>query len=132
MKVTVTFEDKLLTSFSDKGVLDLKELEQDLYNYFSKSSKASYLGKDGPFNRPDNIREVELHHLHFYVDTVSCPSKWAEKSTSDSYIVYTYGFMDEEAYRVIDIIGDGAHKKCKNYSLMRDYKFLAEKFRNNS
>lgn len=132
MKVTVTFEDKLYDTFSDKKVADLNALEQDLTNYFSssKSSRPDYIGKDVPFERPDNITDVELHHIHFYVDNVSCKSTWSQKSTSDSYIVYTYGFMNEEAYHVVDIIGDNAHQACKDYCLMRTYKVIAENFRN--
>lgn len=132
MKVNITFEEKLYDAFSDKAVVDLDALEQDLSTYFSssKSLRPYYLGKDAPFERPDNIRDTELHHIHFYVDTVSCHSTWTQGSTSDSYIVYTYGYMNEEAYHVIDIIGNNAHKECRNHSLMRSYKLIAEDFRN--
>jgi hypothetical protein len=126
---TVTFQSELYDVFSDKTVVDLDSLGQDLSNYFSDYSKIPYLGKDTPFERPDNIRDVELHHIHLYVDTVSCLFTWNQKSTSDSYIVYTYGFMNEDAYHIIDIIGDDAHRRCRDFSLMRKYKYLAEHVR---
>jgi len=132
VRVSVSFESKLYANYISEGQKKyLDDLESDLVSYF-ESNKAivpAYLGKDAPFTRPENITDVELHHIHMYVEGVSCQSKWSQKNTSNTYIIYTFGYMNEESYQVIDIIGDGAHEACRKDSLMRDYKYHAERFR---
>jgi hypothetical protein len=133
VKVSVSFENKLYAAYVSEGEEKLLDaIQSDLVSYFesNKAVAPNYLGKDAPFTRPENITDVELHHIHMYIDGVSCKGTWSQQNTSDSYIVYTFGYMDVEAYQVIDIIGDGAHEACRKKSLMTTYKLHAEDFRN--
>jgi hypothetical protein len=132
MKVSVSFESKLYTAYVMQGEEKaLDDMKSDLVSYFESNRAVApcYLGKDAPFKRPENITDAELHHIHMFVDGVSCKSRWNQKNTSDTYIVYTFGYMNEEAYQVIDIIGENAHEVCRSDSRMRDYKVHAEDFR---
>tara|TARA_Y100000310_G_scaffold329569_1_gene399681 strand:- start:920 stop:1315 length:396 start_codon:yes stop_codon:yes gene_type:complete len=128
MEVSVEFSAKLEAGIEQYG-FQLDPLRADLEAYFSGIKKPPYLGKDAPFERPDGIEEAEVHHLHVFVEGISCPDTWEKKKTSDSYIVYTYGYMNEDAHLIMAIIKDDAHEKCRNHSTMRDFKKVAEDFR---
>jgi len=131
MEVSLTFSASLEAGMKKIGH-DLEPLEKDLKTYFTTQEKPSYLGKDAPFFRPDNIEESEVHHLHLYIEGISCPNKWEKNKTSDSYIVYTFGYMNEESHYVFAMIHDKAHDKCKDYSYMRSLKHMADEFRDNN
>jgi hypothetical protein len=128
----VTFEEQLESQLSAKG-FKLELLEKDLTTYFSsnKSKRPYYLGKDAPYLDPSHVQESEIHHIHIFVDGISCPHHWSAAKTSNSYIVYTFGWDNEEAYHVIDFLSEDAHIKSRanNYSLIIKYKVVADKFR---
>lgn len=129
MEVSLQFSASLEAGIKKLGK-DVDPLKKDLKTYFTTQEKPHYIGKDAPFLRPDNIQDSEVHHLHIYIEGVSCPDKWERNKTSDSYIVYTYGYMNEEAHYVFAVIHDNAHEKCKDYGYMRGLKQTADDFRN--
>ena len=110
--------------------LDLEPLKADLEGYFGdENKKPDYLGKDVRYSRPEGIEDSELHHVHIYVDGVSCKDTWKYSKTSNSYIVYTFGFFEEDHYHVVAFLDEKAHEKCRNDSFMRDLKKVADNFR---
>ncbi|WP_345868100.1 type II toxin-antitoxin system YafO family toxin [Shewanella algae] len=138
-QATVTYEPGLEAHFEQHG-FDLKQLTQDLVIYFSsnKQQRPPYLGKDAPFFRPDNVSEHEVHHIHMFVQGITDPQNWSgaynpNKRTSDSYLVYTYGYFEESSYRVLGFVEKDAHQKCRTnqdgYRLVRDFMYAADKFR---
>jgi len=138
LSILVTFKDGIEEKLKAAG-FELSKLKKDLELYFStkalkKRIKADYIGKDAPFTRPSTILEAEVHHIHIFVKGITCPQEWAQKRipTSDSYIVYTFGAIEANAYHIIDFIDNGAHEKCElpdNFSRLTTYKVEAEKFR---
>ncbi|MGL5027983.1 MAG: type II toxin-antitoxin system YafO family toxin [Shewanella oncorhynchi] len=138
MPTIVTFRDGIEEKLKAAG-FELSQLKQDLEQYFAtkalkKRIRASYLGRDVPFTRPSTIMDAEVHHIHIFVKGITCPQEWAQKytPTSDSYIVYTFGSIESNAYHVLDFIDNDAHGKCElpdNYSRLTTYKFEADKFR---
>lgn len=132
MRVNVTFHDKIEDQLRAQG-FDLEPLRKDLIGYFesNKRKRPSYLGKDAPYTRPYGVESCEIHHVHVYIDGVSCPQTWKDRKTSDACLVYTFGFFDEESYFVMDFLSKEAHERSKanNYSLITTYKVIAEDFR---
>lgn len=130
MVSTVTFMEGLEAELKRMG-FELTQLKKDLEAYFdsNKRKKPAYLGKDAPFLRPESMFDAEVHHLHVYVNGVSCHKTWLAGKTSNSYLVYTSGDLDHDQYLVMDVIQDDAHNICKSHSLMRGYKQKAKDFR---
>ncbi|MBU1393018.1 type II toxin-antitoxin system YafO family toxin [Shewanella sp. NKUCC05_KAH] len=132
MAATVTFEQNLESQLAAKG-FKLTQLKNDLELYFSseKTKRAYYLGKDTPYRDPKHVKDSELHHIHIFVKGISCPQIWGAARTSNSYIVYTFGYFDEDAIHVIDFLSEQAHEKSRanNYSLIIQYKVVADNFR---
>jgi hypothetical protein len=128
----ITFEQEIEEKLKAQG-FELSALSKDLKLYFdtNRAKKPKYIGKDTPYTRPAQISESEIHHIHIFVEGISCPHAWNTARTSDSYIVYTFGYFDEDAIRVIDFLSKDAHDRSKenNYSLMRKYKTVADRFR---
>jgi hypothetical protein len=134
MEVSIKFSKRVETELGQYSV-KLEELKVDLIKYFQSDGRErpEYIGKDAPFIRPDTITDSEVHHLHIYIKGVSCITTWNKKNTSDSYLIYTYGDMNEEAYYVFGFIYDDAHDKCKlpkGNSLLTSFKIEADDFRN--
>jgi hypothetical protein len=126
---TVTFTEGLEDELNQHG-FELTELKQDLKAYFdsNKRQKPYYFGKDAPFTRPDSIWGSQVHHIHLYINGVSCDKLWMGK-TSDTYLVYTFGDLDTDQYLVLDFLADNAHEQCKKHTLMTTYKVEADSFR---
>lgn len=136
MPTTITYNKRIKEKLESAG-FELTLLTKDLNQYFSTKYtnnriKADYLGKDVQFYRPDSIFDAQVHHIHVFVDGISCSDRWLNQAepTSDSYIVYTYGDLDTNAYLVLDFIDNDAHVKCRDRTLMTGYKIEAEDFRN--
>ncbi|MDH0447079.1 type II toxin-antitoxin system YafO family toxin [Shewanella sp. GD04112] len=132
MAATVTFEDNLESQLAAKG-FKLTQLKEDLELYFNseKTKRVAYLGKDAPYRDPSHVQDSEIHHIHIFVKGISCPDTWNAAKTSNSYIVYTFGYFDEDAIRVIDFLSEKAHERSRanNYSLIIKYKVVADNFR---
>lgn len=132
MVAKVTFEANLERQLKAKG-FKLTTLQSDLETYFSsnKLKRPDYLGKDAPYLDPSHVQDSEIHHIHIFVKGISCPHDWNARRTSNSYIVYTFGYFDEEAVRVIDFLSEEAHQRSRanNYSLIIQYKVVADNFR---
>jgi hypothetical protein len=134
MDVSLKFSSCVETKLGQYGY-DLEPLRIDLIEYFESNGRKrpKYIGKDAPFTRPNTITDSEVHHLHMYIEGVSCTKKWKEQRTTNSYLVYTFGDMNEEAYYVIGFIHDYAHEKCKlpeGHPLLTGFKIAADDFRN--
>ncbi len=130
--VKVTFESNLETQLNEKG-FKLTELQTDLETYFGsdKRKRPHYLGKDAPYLDPRQVQDSEIHHIHIFVKGISCPQTWGAGKTSNSYLVYTFGYFDENAVHVIDFLSEQAHQRSRenNYSLIIKYKVVADNFR---
>lgn len=132
MASQITFEKGIEDELKAQG-FELTALSKDLKLYFdtNRERKPKYIGKDTPYTRPAQISDSEIHHIHIYVDGISCPHAWNSSRTSNSYLVYTFGYFDEDAIRIIDFLSNDAHElsKANGYSLMRKYKTVADRFR---
>jgi hypothetical protein len=130
--VQVTFASNVESQLNEKG-FKLDSLKHDIALYFSsnKKQKPAYLGKDTPYRDPSHIQDSEIHHIHIFVKGISCPNDWASARTSNSYIVYTFGYFNEDASHVIDFLSQQAHERSRanNYSLIIKYKVEADSFR---
>lgn len=136
MDVSLKFSTSVETKLGKYG-FGLEPLRADLIRYFGSNGleRPAYIGKDAQFERPDAVYDSEIHHLHLHIPGISCPKKWAKGRTTDSYLIYTYGDMNEEAYYVFGFIDDKAHEKCRlpqGHSLLTGFKVEAEKFRDNN
>lgn len=132
MVTKVTFEPNLESQLKARG-FKLTTLRSDLETYFgtNKLKRPHYLGKDAPYRDPCHVQGSEIHHIHIFVKGISCPNDWNASKTSNSYIVYTFGYFDEDAIHVIDFLSEEAHERSRanNYSLIIDYKIVADNFR---
>ena len=134
MAVQVTFASNVEAQLNATG-FKLAPLKQDLELYFgsNKSKIPHYLCKDTPYRDPAHIQDSEIHHIHIFVEGSSCPNDWSSgrNRTSNSYIVYTFGYFDEEAVHIIDFLSQQAHERSRanHYSLMTKYKVEADSFR---
>ncbi|WP_345852543.1 type II toxin-antitoxin system YafO family toxin [Shewanella algae] len=83
-------------------------------------------GRDAPLVRPSEAKYAGLQHIHLGVFN---PINYQYSRTSDSWLIYATGFMNQNHFLLIDILSPDAHNKANSIDLMNKYINLASKFR---
>lgn len=107
-----------------------KTLLEDFIAYKSTGKLPDYFGRDTAYDRPDDIQDSGLWHIHLELDNdkFKVPSssatpvdtktmQWSRKS--DTALVYAKGLLDENSYSLIAVFTPPAHDKARNYDRMR-------------
>lgn len=115
--------------------IELQRLISRFKLYKETGDPDDTFGRDVRFEYPQSAKE-SLKHMH-----MSDSGKWGKRfdkpalivrqfsRTSDKALVYSQGFMDENAYLLITIVNDGAHAKWRDRSFLSKLLDIAEEFR---
>ncbi|HTF96859.1 MAG TPA: type II toxin-antitoxin system YafO family toxin [Cellvibrio sp.] len=108
--------------------LELQELIAKFKRYKETNVAPLDFGRDAPYDRPSAAKSEELQHLH-----LQSTEKWTLRTiqfrrTSDTHLVYCYGWKNPSHYLLIAIIED-AHRKANNTLFMLSMAELAQEFR---
>ena len=127
------FVRKQLQEISKENKL-LKRIVED-FKAYKKGAKTPAFGREAPFHDPKpSAEEAELMHIHvlgegqikqFKIAKINTPYR----KTSDSFLVYTTGFLNINYFYIIDYIEKGAHSKTRDMDYMRWLINQAESFR---
>ena len=107
-----------------------QSLLDDFKNYKSTGKLPDYFGRDTAYDRPDDIQDSGLWHIHLELggDKFPAPPKSANSNdqqtiqwhrTSDTALVYAKGLIDENSYSLIAVFTPPAHNKASDYNRMR-------------
>lgn len=116
-----------------------KTLIADFEIYKATGTLPHYFGRDTAYDRPDDIQDSGLFHIHLALDndTFSPPPKGADLTDSktvqwyrksDTALVYAQNLLDENRYSLIAVFTPPAHDKAKNYDRMRILAGYAREF----
>ncbi|WP_246030584.1 type II toxin-antitoxin system YafO family toxin [Kluyvera ascorbata] len=103
-------------------------LLEDFKFYKETGKLPDYFGRDTAYERPDDIQDSGLWHIHLSLDNdkfkAQASGKQDQKTiqwnrTSDTALVYARGLLDENSYSLIAVFTPPAHSKAQNYERMR-------------
>jgi mRNA interferase YafO len=108
---------------------ELQELVAKFKRYKLTNVAPLEFGRDAPYDRPSAAKAEELQHLH-----LQGRENWTLRTvqfrrTSDTHLVYCYGWKDPSHYLLIAVIED-AHRKANNTLFMLSMTDIAQEFRN--
>ena len=112
----------------------LKKVIED-FKAYKKGFHTPAFGREAPFHDPRPAAEqAELMHIHLLSNKQIKHLRVAKinssyRKTSDSFLVYTVGFLSSNKFYLIDYIENGAHSKTKDMDYMRWLISQAESFR---
>lgn len=147
MHVTVGYNSQSYDYYLSPVFVDFPSLKQSLLDDF-RTYKATgqlpdYFGRDTAYDRPDDIQDSGLFHIHLSIngDGFSAPPASANLSDpktmqwyrcSDTALVYAQSLMDENSYSLIAIFTPPAHTKANNDDRMRILASYARNFSENT
>lgn len=108
---------------------ELQELVFKFKKYKSTKIAPLEFGRDAPYDRPNATKTEEVQHLHLQGRESWTLRTIQFKRTSDTHLVYCYGWKDPSHYLLIAIIED-AHRKANNTLFMLSMTDIAAEFRN--
>lgn len=111
----------------------IDDLLRDFELYKRYGRKPGYFDRDCRYDRPESIINSEIYHIHLDL-TSSIPFEGQPvqfRQVSDTALVYTRGYFNEEAYSILAIL-EPAHAMASagNNALMRTFQRHADEFRN--
>lgn len=111
----------------------IDDLLRDFELYKRYGRKPAYFGRDCRYDRPESIISSEIYHIHLDL-TSSTPfggQRVQFRQVSDTALVYTRGYFNEDAYSILAIL-EPAHAMASagNNALMRSFQRHADEFRN--
>lgn len=134
MHVTVEYNASSYSYFFAPVFVHFPSLEQSLLDDF-RAYKATgklpdYFGRDTGYDRPPDIKDAELMHLHLQLgpNIFTAPPKNANLTdpktvqwhrTSNSALVYSQNLIDENRYSLIALFHPVAHMSANNDQRMR-------------
>ncbi|MGV0035869.1 MAG: type II toxin-antitoxin system YafO family toxin [Candidatus Azotimanducaceae bacterium WSBS_2022_MAG_OTU7] len=112
---------------------ELAALSADFKRYLSGAPLGSQFGRDEPYDHPHTgptVRTEEFRHLY-----LADPNKpWLadiprHRRTSDHYIVYCQGTLDEATYLLIALLNTDGHEQTKNNKIIYSISLEVEQFK---
>ncbi|WP_432321444.1 type II toxin-antitoxin system YafO family toxin [Yersinia enterocolitica] len=143
MHITADYNPHSFEYYLSSVFVDFPSLKQSLLDdfiiYKSTGKLPDYFGRDTVYDRPDDIQDSGLGHIHLELgdDKFKAPPKSANLNdqqvlqwyrTSDTALVYAKGLIDENSYSLIAVFTPPAHDKAKDYDRMRILAEYARKF----
>lgn len=134
MYVTVEYNPQSFEYYISPVFVDFPSLRQSLLDdfliYKSSGKLPDYFGRDTAYDRPEDIQDSGLWHIHLELgdDKFEPPpasmnvndSKTVQwYRCSDTALVYAKGLIDENSYSLIAVFTPPAHNKANNYDRMR-------------
>lgn len=134
MHVTVDYFEKSYNYFFAPVFVEFPSLKQSLLDdfaaYKSTGELPDYFGRDTRYDRPADIIDAELMHLHLKLgkNDFDLPPKQANLSdtqtiqwyrTSNTALVYSQNLLDENSYSLIALFHPVAHMSANNDDRMR-------------
>lgn len=134
MHVTVEYNPQSFEYYVSPVFVDFPSLKQSLLDdfliYKSSGKLPDYFGRDTAYDRPEDIQDSGLWHIHLELgdDKFEPPpasmsindskaAQWYRRS--DTALVYAKGLIDENSYSLIAVFTPPAHNKANNYDRMR-------------
>ena len=119
----------LWSKLSDDPYAD--ELKAAFKTYKGGNDPDGVFGKDSPYGRPVGAWAVELQHVHVLDEDERHDQRNELKNerTSDGCVVYTRGEVDKEAYCILAVFPEDAHRLAKSDKIMKPLIEAARKFR---
>lgn len=107
-----------------------KTLLEDFRTYKSTGMLPDYFGRDTVYERPSDIQDAGLWHIHLEIDgnkfkappasaDLQDPKVMQWYRTSDTALVYAKGLIDENSYSLIAVFMPPAHQKAQDEARMR-------------
>jgi len=121
-----------------------QSLLEDFITYKATGKLPHYFGRDTLYDRPDEIKAVQLRHMHFELGNnmfkplaelggkrphTPDPSTVQWYKTSDTCLVYIQNIVDEHCYSLLAVFHPWAHAEGQDYKQMKELAAIAEKFR---
>lgn len=148
MQITVTYNPHTYEKFFAPVFARFPQLEQslvdDFIHYKATGQLPHYFGRDTLYDRPEDIKDAQLWHLHLEIGANKFPlptypngKNFASSDqatlqwyrTSDSCLVYTQNLINENAYSLIAVFHPWAHSEAQNYKQIRALATVAREFR---
>lgn len=144
MHVSVEYNQKSFGFFFSPVFVDFPDLQQTLQDDFARykdtGALPDYFGRDTAYDRPDDIKDSGLMHIHLCIDgkQFDAPPKGADLRdpktvqwyrTSNTALVYAQNLLDENSYSLIALFHPVAHFNAQNYDRMRILAAYAREFR---
>lgn len=144
MHVTVEYNESSYGYFFAPVFVEFPSLKQSLLDdfaiYKATGKLPGYFGRDTGYDRPPDIKDAELMHLHLALgaNSFSAPPKSANLSdpktvqwhrTSNTALVYSQNLYDENRYSLIALFHPVAHMSANNDDRMRRLAQYSRDFR---
>jgi len=148
LQVSVEYNVQTYEKFFQPVFLRFPALEQTLLDDFKLYKETQtlphYFGRDTLYDRPEDIQDAKLWHLHLAVGNNKFPAPTVPKGkppvlanaatlqwsrTSNSCLVYTQHLLDETSYSLIALFHPYAHADGRDYKLMRELAQVSRDFR---
>lgn len=85
----------------------LVEITKRFAEYKRTGKPHEDFGRDFPYMKPQSVKDSDLWHLHVKDETsLNWGMRWIqiEKKTSDTALIYTRGFMNQNCYLLINFV----------------------------
>ncbi|MDN5369586.1 type II toxin-antitoxin system YafO family toxin [Shewanella fodinae] len=102
------------------------EIVAHFKNYKARGITPLIFGRDAPLKRPKDAEFAALHHLH--IGNFNAITRQYSR-TSDTWLIYSVGFLKQNCFLLIDILSPDAHKDAERYAVMQPYIDTANRFR---
>lgn len=153
MSITVeihpSVEAALKKHLTDTVKVSLEQFKKDLTDYLNRRKRPWYMGRDFPLNRPDSAVKADLRHMHvftpidkdrnprtvddwLYIDIPSKKVRFQNKRTSDTWVIYCFGFSDNQKCCVVGFADPTAHDDCERVTYVGKFSDIADDFRQNN
>lgn len=148
MQITVTYNPHTYERFFAPVFVSFPQLEQSLIDdfilYKATGQLPHYFGRDTLYDRPEDIKDAQLWHLHLEIGSNKFPMPTYPKGknaalpdrttlqwyrTSDSCLVYAQNLLDENVYSLIAVFHPWAHSEAQNYKQIIELAKVAREFR---
>lgn len=104
----------------------IQPIVKQFKQYKSEYNTPVIFGRDAPLIRPSEAKFSGLHHIHLGSFNAIT---YQYSRTSDSWLIYATGFLNQDYFLLIDILTPDAHDRANNIDLMNKYIEIANKFR---
>lgn len=148
MQISVTYNPQTYDRFFAPVFVQFPGLEQSLLDNFATYKAAGKLpdifGRDTLYDRPEDIKDAQLWHMHLEVGNNKFPKPTAPRGkknpppdqatiqwfrTSDTCLVYAQNILDEHSYSLLAVFHPWAHAQGQDYKQMRELAVIAREFR---
>ncbi|MCS0734459.1 type II toxin-antitoxin system YafO family toxin [Escherichia coli] len=145
MQISVTYHPETYEHFFAPVFAVFPELEQsiikDFTQYKATGMLPGYFGRDTLYDRPEDVKDAKMWHLHLELGNNKFPKPSGRMSTStdqvtlqwyrtsDSCLVYAQNELNENCYSLLAVFHPYAHEEARNYRQIRYLAGLAREFK---